>query len=83
MMGLTPINASVFLYGWTHQMLTFTSNRAVASGLLKAVNEVLDRDEHEIGVSSEDQDKLIGPQIHICHTARSLIGKAKIREDDR
>lgn len=74
---LTPINSSVFLYGWKEQSLTFTSNRVVATGLVKAIDEVLDHDESEGNLHCEEVEKFYGPQIHICETARSLIGKAK------
>ncbi|EXJ55782.1 hypothetical protein A1O7_08712 [Cladophialophora yegresii CBS 114405] len=73
---LTPINASVFLYGWVRQITTITSNRAVASGLLKAINEILDVDERQC---SGFDGEFVGPLIHICDTARSLIGKAKFK----
>lgn len=77
LLRLTPINSSVFLYGWKEQILTFTSNRVVATGLLKAIDEVLDRDEHEENFNDKKHERFYGPQIHICETARSLIGKAK------
>ncbi|KAK5060048.1 hypothetical protein LTR84_009932 [Exophiala bonariae] len=77
LMRLTPINLSVFLYGWKEQSLTFTSNRVVATGLLKAIDEVLDHTEHEENGLEEGLEEFYGPQIHICDTARSLIGKAK------
>lgn len=74
---LSPVNLSVFLYGWMERSLTFTSNRVVATGLLKAIDEVLDHAEYTDNSSEEDLAKFYGPQIHICETARSLIGKAK------
>jgi hypothetical protein len=74
---LTPINSSVFLYGWKEQILTFTSNRAVATALLRAIDEVLDRDENEENFNDNEHEKFYGPQIHICETARSLIGKSR------
>ncbi|OCT45013.1 hypothetical protein CLCR_05751 [Cladophialophora carrionii] len=73
---LTPINASVFLYGWARQITTVTSNRTVASGLLRAINEILDADERQ---GSGSDGEFVGPLIHICETARSLIGKAKFK----
>lgn len=96
LMRLTPINASVFLYGWMHEMTTITSNRAVAIGLMKTINQLLDEDEREthgsqqnangskLEVAPEDSEEqprrcsnFVGPNIHVCETARSLIGKAK------
>lgn len=74
---LTPINLSVFLYGWKEQSLTVTSNRVVATGLVKAIDEVLDQEESEGNLHYEEVEKFYGPQIHICEPARSLIGKAR------
>ncbi|RVX65924.1 hypothetical protein B0A52_10231 [Exophiala mesophila] len=97
-MRLSPINASVFLYGWMQQMTTVTSNRAVAMGFIKTINDVLDEDENQHDVQDlehsqtanrqcqtdgqlqkEKGDKFVGPEIYVCETARSLIGKAKPR----
>ncbi|KEF53116.1 uncharacterized protein A1O9_11024 [Exophiala aquamarina CBS 119918] len=83
LMRLSPINCSVFLYGWKKQILTFTSNRVVASGLLKVIGEVLDRLEYDAKFNDKDHAKFYGPQIHICETARSLIGKAKNKSPGR
>jgi len=74
-MHLSPINASVFFYGWAAQKTTITSNRVVATGILKTINDILDRDERD-GLLSDDPD-FLGPQIYICETARSLVGKDK------
>lgn len=93
-MKLSPINASVFLYGWMQQMTTVTSNRAVAMGFIKTINDVLDEDEQDVQdvkrsqvanqsreteaqPEKENGDGFAGPEIYICETARSLIGKAK------
>lgn len=70
---LSPINLSVFLFGWARQIVTLTSNRAVATGLLRTINELLDQDER----NSPPAEDIMGPIIHICDTARSLVGKAK------
>ncbi len=76
-MHLTPINMSVFIYGWRQQMVTLTSNRVVAAGLLRVINELLDEDEDsEVGNAGYDE-LFLGPQIYMCDVARSLIGKAK------
>lgn len=75
---LSPVNASVFLYGWSRQITTFTSNRAVATALVKTINDVLDEEERE-GHSSPME--FVGPLIYTCETARSLIGKAKFNEE--
>ena len=76
MLRLTPINASVFLYGWSHQITTFTSNRTVATELLKTINDILDSDERQ---GRGDAADFVGPLIYICETARSLIGKTKFK----
>lgn len=93
-MKLSPINASVFLYGWMQQMTTVTSNRAVAMGFIKTINDILDEDEQDVQDVERSQvanqrretealpekekgDGFAGPEIYICETARSLIGKAK------
>ncbi|KAL2438569.1 hypothetical protein ABEF95_012289 [Exophiala dermatitidis] len=77
LMSLSPINISVFIYGWSREIVTFTSNRVVAAGLLKTINEVLDECEDSDSAGNEVDSNFIGPQIYICETARSLIGKAK------
>ncbi|OAL21158.1 hypothetical protein AYO20_11414 [Fonsecaea nubica] len=72
---LTPINASVFFYGWASQIVTLTSNRTVASELHKAIDDILDRDEKQGWQHDTD---FLAPLI-CCETARSLIGKAKFK----
>lgn len=74
-LDLTPINASVFLYGWACQYTTLTSNRTIATGLVKAINDMLDSQESEMGHESD----FIAPLVYTCETARSLIGKVKLR----
>ncbi|KAK5224618.1 hypothetical protein LTR72_004399 [Exophiala xenobiotica] len=76
-MPLTPINSSVFLYGWVRRIVTLTSNRAVATGLLKTINELLDEHEEDESSGVVDNESFVGPQIYICETARSLVGKAR------
>ncbi|EXJ94499.1 hypothetical protein A1O1_02895 [Capronia coronata CBS 617.96] len=77
MMELSPINTSVFLYGWSRHIVTFTSNRVVATGLLRTINEILDQDEHKEHGGDDASTTFVGPQMYICETARSLIGKTK------
>ncbi|KIW33765.1 uncharacterized protein PV07_00589 [Cladophialophora immunda] len=72
---LTPINASVFFYGWASQIVTLTSNRTVASELFKAINDILDCDEKH---GHKGDAEFLGPLI-CCGTARSLIGKTKFK----
>jgi len=66
---LTAINRSVFLYGWASGWTTITSNRTVAK-LIESVVE-------ENRTSEEDR----GPDLWLCPTARSLVGKEKGRRD--
>ena len=77
--NLSPINASVFLYGWRNDIVTVTSNKVVAGGIEKAINRLLDEDEQSgrAGVEIRDSGDTVGPKIYICETARSLIGKEK------
>ncbi|KAL8916441.1 MAG: hypothetical protein Q9208_008507 [Pyrenodesmia sp. 3 TL-2023] len=65
--SLTLINQSVFLYGWTKDLATLTSNRTVA----KQIEEIVEGEEGE----------QIGPKVWLCSTARSLVGKEKGRRD--
>jgi hypothetical protein len=60
---LTAINRSVFLYGWATGTMTLSSNRAV----VKMIE----------GVVEEEVGEVMGPQMWICGTARSLVGKEK------
>lgn len=66
---LTDINRSVFLYGWARDIVTISSNRAV----VKHIESVVE-------ASRGNDDKLEGPRVWICDTARSLIGKEKNRK---
>ena len=58
---LTAINRSVFFYGWVAGITTVSSNRTVA----KAIETVI----------LEDGGGVVGPDVWVCETARSLIGK--------
>lgn len=80
---LTPINSSVFIYGWVQDMVTLTSNRTVASGLLGTINKLLDEGEQDETQKSEDDKEFIGPSIYVCETARSLVGKAKSEKESQ
>lgn len=66
---LTPINQSVFLHGWATGRTTISSNRTVAKeieGMIEA---------HRLA----DDD--VGPNIWLCPTSRSLVGKEKTRRN--
>lgn len=77
---LSAINASVLLYGWKRQTTTLTSNRAIVSGLMKAINNILDSDERQGHKYDAD---FVGPLIHISEPARSLMGKTKSGQPKR
>lgn len=61
---LSPINRSVFLYGWARGITTVSSNRAVA----KVVEET---------IAEQGGGEVIGPEVWLCATARSLVGKER------
>lgn len=63
---LKSLNQSVFLYGWAMGLTTISSNRTVVKELNIAIE----------GSCIEDED---GPNIWLCPTARSLVGKEKDR----
>ena len=61
---LSPINRSVFLYGWSSGRTTLSSNRTVVKLIENLIREL-------------DDDDVVGPDIWLCPTARSLLGKEK------
>lgn len=63
---LTPINQSVFLYGWANGMTTLSSNASVAKLFDHAVEQ------------SNDENS-VGPDIWLSPSCRSLVGKEKKR----
>ena len=62
---LTPINRSVFLWGWATGYTTFTSNGTVARLVQRMADAAVEKEDIE------------GPRIWLCDTARSLVGKEK------
>lgn len=68
---LTTINQSVFFYGWAKGLTTISSNRTVAKEIENCV---------EANRKSDDER---GPDIWLCATARSLVGKEKTRRDGK
>jgi hypothetical protein len=66
---LSPINRSVFLYGWATGRTTISSNRTVAKEIEGTIES------HRL---AEDD---AGPDIWLCPTARSLVGKEKTRRN--
>jgi hypothetical protein len=61
--ALTPINCSVFLYGWTAGLTTLTSNRTT----VKQIDRIVD----EVGLEEWDS----GPLLWVSDEARSLVAK--------
>ncbi|KAH8801675.1 hypothetical protein F5884DRAFT_523793 [Xylogone sp. PMI_703] len=64
---LSPINKSVFLYGWASRRTTISSNRTAAKDI-----------ETTIEINRTDDEEM-GPDIWLCPTVRSLVGKEKQR----
>lgn len=60
---LSPINKSVFLYGWATGFTTLSSNRTVAKQI-----------EHIIAEKGTDEAD-VGPPIWLCGEARSLVAR--------
>ncbi len=100
---LTPINQSVFLFGWKEGVTTLSSNRTVVRMMMEILrsgddggavevngiegevlgDEMMRRlsvveEEGEEGKGKREMD-VSGPQIWLCPTARSLLGKEKTR----
>lgn len=68
---LSTINQSVFFYGWVNGLTTISSNRTVAKEIENSVEAKRKSDEER------------GPDIWLCPTARSLVGKEKMRRDGK
>ncbi|KAJ5496727.1 hypothetical protein N7463_008714 [Penicillium fimorum] len=66
---LSDINNSVFLYGWITGLTTISSNRTIDKQIEATVED-----------NRNDDDGLQGPDVWICDTARSLVGKDKDRK---
>lgn len=62
---LTPINRSVFFYGWLYSNTTVTSNRSVARAIERSIKR--------------EAKGSMGPEIWRREPARSLVGKEKER----
>lgn len=67
--GLSDINHSVFMYGWVAGMTTISSNRTID----KQIETTVERLRH-------GDEELQGPDVWVCDTARSLVGKDKDRK---
>ncbi|CRL25794.1 DNA methylase, N-6 adenine-specific, conserved site [Penicillium camemberti] len=66
---LSDINHSVFLYGWVTRLTTISSNRTIDKQIEATVED-----------NRKGDDGLEGPDVWICDTARSLVGKDKDRK---
>ncbi|KAJ5107086.1 hypothetical protein N7456_003761 [Penicillium angulare] len=66
--GLSDINYSVFMYGWAASITTITSNRTIDRQIEATIEKS----------RGEDED-LEGPEVWVCDTARSLVGKERGR----
>lgn len=90
---LTTINQSVFVFGWRNGLTTLSSNRTVAKQIERVIGEWLDgreaTEQTGNGVNGskkhplrlvESANPLVGPEIWLCGTSRSLIGKEKGRK---
>ncbi|KAF1819799.1 uncharacterized protein K489DRAFT_390464 [Dissoconium aciculare CBS 342.82] len=62
---MTPINKSVFLYGWALGCTTITSNRAAVKQIENSLQQHIDLDDS------------VFPSLWLCPTARSLVGKER------
>lgn len=70
--SMTSINKAVFLYGWGRGYTTVTSNRTIV--------KQIERDLEQFA----DLDDAVWPNLWLCPTARSLVGKEKgIKRDER
>ncbi|KAI2707058.1 hypothetical protein CBS147333_1724 [Penicillium roqueforti] len=67
--GLSDINQSVFLYGWVTGLTTISSNRTIDKQIEATVED-----------NRKGDNDLRGPDVWICDTARSLVGKDKDRK---
>lgn len=63
--GLSPMNYSVFSYGWANGMTTISSNRGLARDIETRVEEY------------RTNDETLGPDIWLTPNSRSLVGKEK------
>ncbi|KAB8360801.1 hypothetical protein FH972_024535 [Carpinus fangiana] len=66
---LSDLNRSVFLFGWQKGYTTITSNRTTAKRIQTLIEESLVPGTNDV----------LGPDIWVCQTARSLRAKDKIR----
>ncbi len=66
---LTPINQSVFLYGWRSGCTTLTSNRVV-----RQIETIIEENR------GDGEEHVVGPSVWLCKTSRSLVGKEKDRK---
>ena len=83
---LTDINRSVFLFGWERGFTTVSSNRTVTKMIEGVVRGEVEAEGGNGGGEGEGEgekegEEVMGPDIWLCPTARSLVGKEKGRKD--
>jgi hypothetical protein len=74
-MKLSQVNRGVFMTGWQQGWTTISSNRTVAKMIETWLEEGTGVEEGKD--EGEDGQVVIGPDIYVVPTARSLVGKAK------
>lgn len=76
---LSPLNQSVFFYGWRRNLTTVSINRVVSEWLARAIDKSLNEIEWEERCSGDIavERNFRGPQILICGRERSLLGNDK------
>ncbi|KAN0110459.1 Protein of unknown function (DUF1308) domain containing protein [Hyaloscypha variabilis] len=73
----TGINRSVFLFGWSANITTISSNATAAKDIEMTIEEENASFKRQNGQFLSQENK--GPDIWICPFARSLVGKEKTR----
>ncbi|KAE9372305.1 hypothetical protein N431DRAFT_545000 [Stipitochalara longipes BDJ] len=73
----TGINRSVFLFGWSANITTISSNATAAKDIEMTIEEENASSKRNNGQAISQDNK--GPYIWICPFARSLVGKEKTR----
>lgn len=67
---LSPLNRSVFLFGWRNRCTTLTSNRSAARQIEIIVRESIQNEDSQ-------EKSIVGPHIWVNMKARSLVGREK------
>ncbi|KAF2398616.1 hypothetical protein EJ06DRAFT_512645 [Trichodelitschia bisporula] len=75
--ALSAMNISVFGFGWVSGLTTLTANRVA----VKAMERVFEEEERRRRDEEGPQVEVLGPDVWVCATARSLVAKEKTRRD--